>query len=413
MTLIAISATTRYRCIGWCLAPAVFLHMIWRSSRDGGLIYFKQRLGFAVPSTENAIWFHAASVGEINTLTPLLVLIRRQHPATPLLVTTNTPTGKQALSRQGIIGLTHCYLPLDYPSIVSRFAHRNQYQCGIIVETEIWPTLYRVMQTPLIIINGRLSDRTLRFSHGLLAPVFHEALAHITKVFARSDSDSEKFIQLGLSPDKVTTLGNLKFAHENKPTGQSPDLVTRPYCLLASTHANEEHELAAEWLKYNRSELLVIAPRHPERRGKIKQQLLSLTANVLLRSSGIQPDRSTQIYLADTFGEMDSWYQYANAIFMGGSLGPTGGHNLLEPARLGKPVVIGPNYKNFVDEVKIFQDKNAVVVSSTPAEVVENLVAWLDAPADAHTSGKSAQQIVERRKGISMAYLSALQPWVS
>lgn len=414
MSSLKFRVPLRYRVLGWLLFPIVVAHLVWRAIKDGGTSYLQQRLGFsrASTSTESTLWFHAASVGEINTLAPLLHQVRRQYPYAPLLVTTNTPTGKQAFERIDIDNANHCYLPLDYKFCVTRFTHRHPAAVGIIAETEIWPMLYQLVDHPLIIINGRLSDRTLRFASGFFASTYRAAMSRLTHVLARSENDAAGFIKLGLPQSVVQVTGNLKFAGPSDLPAGYPRLVEPDYCLLASTHDDEELQIAREWFNQGRTELLVIAPRHPERRKAILNQLEDVTPHIVVRSEGQQPAQDTRIYLADTFGEMQSWYQHASAIFMGGSLGSTGGHNLLEPARVGQSVVTGPNTANFADEMRAMIEGDGVTEAANAVAVVAALISMLNSPALANRLGNNAKRVVQQNDRIDASYLDALSPWI-
>ena len=203
-----------YRGLSWLLSPVILAHLLWRSLHDGGWLYFQQRLGFAQPLTQAKplVWLHAASVGEINTALPLLRAMLEAQPGTPFLVTTNTPTGRAALERQGLPNTVCLYLPIDYSHAVKRFYRSHQLQCGIIIETEVWPILYELAEVPLIIVNGRLSHRTLRVTEGWLQGTFKRAANKIHTVLARSEADALGFEKIGVAKQRIKQLGNLKFS---------------------------------------------------------------------------------------------------------------------------------------------------------------------------------------------------------
>ena len=416
MSRFGAAGQTLYRVLTWLLAPAVLAHLLWRSYHDGGWIYLQQRLGFGQPDTggRTHLWVHAASVGEINTAIPLLRALLARLSGLEILITTNTPTGRAALERQLLPDTVCSYLPLDYNSCVRRFFRNHRFSCGIIMETEVWPVLYAQAQPPLVIANGRLSQRTLRVTDGILRGTFARAVGHIHTVLARSEDDAAGFIRVGVSEDRVKLIGNLKFAGTPPLTNAKPadPLVQRPYCLLASTHAGEEVELARRWLAESRNELLVIAPRHPDRSSAIEKQLSALGASVCVRSRNEPVTSNIQVYLADTLGEMQAWYEYAGAIFMGGSLVAHGGHNMLEAARQAQSVVTGPHTQNFLQEVALLHSAGAIQQVDNAEQVVAGLTRWLDNPASRKDSGQRALAVVEQHQHIVQDYVSALSEFL-
>ncbi len=397
----------------WLLLPFVLIHLIYRTSRDGGLIYLKQRLGFATPKLGKAIWLHAASVGEANTAQPIIRALSSGYPDIPLLVTTNTPTGRAAIERASIANVHVSYLPLDYAFAVSRFMQNNQLLCALIIETEIWPLLYAQCYAPLVILNGRVSERTLKATGtGVSAKIYQQAAAQISKVLARNNTDASGFIRLGVDPDRVKTLGNLKFAGvKTSSTRSSKETLgfSREFCLLASTHENEEEQLVEQWLKHNRTELLVIAPRHPDRRASLIRQLTKIDKNICVRSRKDTVLQGTAIYLADTLGEMHLWYAHAKSIFLGGSLVAKGGHNMIEPALYKQSVVIGPHFHNFTDEVSEFLRDDAIVQMNDAEGIVQAMLEIADTSELRRRRGESARAITIRFGQIGDDYFEEIK----
>lgn len=403
-----------YRLLLGLLTPLILAHVLWRSFRDGGPLYLKQRLGFSLPTCSNCLWFHAASVGEVNTAVPLIQVLEQRHPALTILVTTNTPTGFKALQRRISARVQVSYLPLDFRFSIKRFYNHNKPLAGIILETEIWPNLYELAECELAIVNGRLSQRSLRAAEGRAAHLYQITLSRLSLVLTRSQADAEAFVRIGVDPVAVEVTGNLKFA-QNRSTSGEADLmpfVSQSYCLLASTHDDEELQLAREWQRRNRNELLVIAPRHAERGAAVLRQLKPLTEQIAVRSRGetITPD--TQIYIADTYGEMQHWYLHANAIFMGGSLIPRGGHNMLEPAAHGQSVVSGEYTFNFSDEVESLQKENAIATATSCEAIIDQLIVLLDEPELANNRGIRARNLLNRHADIALSYAERLENWL-
>lgn len=389
----------RYRFLLLMLSPLLFAHLLWRAARDGGWQYLKQRLGLAQPAglLQPVLWVHAASVGEINTVAPLLHALKRSFPDHHLHVTTNTPTGRAAFERLQCTGAAHSYLPLDFGWSVRCFYRRINPVLGIIIETELWPNLLHRASFPVCLVSARLSDRTMRHVDGWMGVVLSECAKQFHTVIVRDEQDIESFVTLGVARTNVHVGGNLKYSLAAPPDGRSPArLIERDYALLASTHSDEEVRIAALWLQHAPDRLLVIVPRHVERRERLFRQLLQLGSKIALRSREEPVTSDTQIYLADTYGELPAWYRHAEAVFVGGSLIERGGHNLLEPARLGKSVVTGPYTANFESIVEDLRTADALVECSTEQLVVEALLHDWRQPSTFAARGERARQVALR-----------------
>jgi 3-deoxy-D-manno-octulosonic-acid transferase len=391
--------------------PLLVLRETWR--RKGGKKYFAQRFGYCLPHPETPpIWLHAASVGEVNAAWPLLERLRREYPQYPFLITTNTATGaRTALARLGDT-ITHAYLPLDYAYAVKRFLNAARPRCALIMETELWPNLYaqcRRREIPVYLLNGRL-DKTLQLP-GFLRPVLRDCLQNATHILARGRVDRENFIRYGANPQMVTELGNIKFAappvaHTSKPIA----LPNRPYVLAASTHADEEYRLAKIWTALGRKDhLLAIAPRYPERRDTILKHLARLPLKVAVRSRGDNADEHCDVYLLDTLGELNAFMAEATLVFMGGSLVPRGGQNLLEPARLGKAIITGPHTFTFNAEVAELLAGDALIQVTDDSQLQQVLLELLNHPDKAGKLGENASALMKSRQHIVNDYLQTLK----
>lgn len=410
------------------LSPALLLLTAWQSARRGGWRYLRERLGLhrtTVPP--GALWVHAASVGEVNTVAPLIAALREREPARAVLLTTVTPTGAQAVVRHfgarspadavPISGVVHAYLPLDWPGAVRRFLTRTRPACALIMETEIWPQLYAGCAragVPITLINARLSPRTLRAGRWLRAR-YAEALGQVRAVLARSEDDATRFIALGAAATRVQITGNLKFAATRTDQVPAPIDLGRAYDLAASTHEDEERQIAAQWLAHTPpAGLLVIAPRHPERAPAILRQLAGLpplagqSDAVAVRSRGEAITAQTRIYLADTFGELAGFIAGAQWVFMGGSLVPVGGHNILEVARLGKAVAFGPHMHNFAAEAQRLLDAGAAVQCANADALGAALTGVLSQPAQCDALGQRALATLAEQDNVLAVYLAAL-----
>jgi len=393
-----------YRLILAVTAPLVMGYTVSRAFRDGGWRYLRERHGLYIDDGPRApIWLHCASVGEVSAAAPLLQ--RWENLGRSLLVTTATPTGAAQLKRR-FPAISHAYLPMDYPGAVQRFLKKYRPRCALIVETEIWPHLYRACADtgiPLLIINGRLSPKTLAAPRWLRR-AYQRALAGVTAILARAEEDAVRFVELGADPARVEILGNLKFAAASQPMNPGEPPLARPYLLAASTREGEERLLAECWqqMRPDKSALLVIAPRHPERRDTIVRELAGW--QLALRSRGDAVTDATQIYLVDTLGELPRFMAAARLVFMGGSLVPKGGHNLLEPAGLGVPIVVGPHMDNFQAEFELLANAGAIEQVrdvSVLDKVLRRL--WQDESARQRMS-EAARAVIAEQSGVLAAY---------
>jgi len=381
-----MSATTPpilYRLGAACLLPVYAIHTLLRAKKDGGTRYLQQRFGFAKKDATKRIWLHAASVGEVQTVLPLIRAALLQNHELNFLVTTTTPTGSVRVTNQLIQEfpdrVIHRYTPVDLRFATRRFFVNYAIDAAWIVETEIWPWLFSEAQKfdiPITIINGRLTQKTVTAAQGWLRRSYQTALQNV-RVLARSRSDAHAFVTLGVSSDRVETLGDLKFS-DNRPA-QTPRLIPYRYCIAASTHDDEELQLARAWLTKSVGALLIFAPRHHERGTLLHHQLTDLLTELgrdpnstlpPLRSLGGAPTTESLLYIADTHGELPSWYAHCHAAFVGGSLIERGGHNMLEPMHAGAPIIVGPHTENFEAPMVYLRDYSAVNEVATAADAV-------------------------------------------
>ena len=394
--------------------PAI-LFTAWQAWQQRDMRFLRERLSIIHTFHKGSIWIHAASVGEVNAVMPLIHALRKRYPDRHITLTTSTPTGGEVAQKQLPAGTTHCYLPIDFNWASRRFITQLQPCCALIMETELWPHLYRHganSGAALLIINGRLSEKTVDAPEWLRALCPH-VLANITAILARSNVDHERYISLGAAADKVKTIGNIKLA---TPTHTTVDPISlgRPFVLAASTHDDEELRIARLWLSIEQrhERLLLIVPRHPKRSAAIQQQLAALDCNVAVRSKNDTVNKTTDIYLADTLGELPSFIAAADFVFMGGSLVPVGGHNILEVAQLGKAVLFGPHMETFSDEAKLFLDANAAIQVSNEDELKENMSALLTDPVQAEQLGKNGEKLIADCDHILPDYLNEIDHYL-
>ncbi len=371
-----------YRLLNFLLIPLTLTYVCWKAVRHKQLRYLKQRLGIGLGGIpKNAVWMHCASVGEVNTALPLLYELHHRLPQQHFIITTNTPTGAEIVLKQQKHYLHHAYLPFDWMLSVTLFVSTLKPRVLYVLETELWPNLFSICHSrkvPIAIINGRLSPKTTS-TYQWVRKVLGQLLLLTDHIYARSEDDQAAFIKLGANRHTVSLIGNLKYSPPSMHAINKPD-TTRDFVVAASTHDDEELQIITCWQKLKRSELLVIAPRHPARRDDILTQLHSLTDSISVRSRDDAITESTKVYLLDTVGELNNWFADARLVIMGGSFIPHGGHNLLEPAHFGKAVIFGPSMENFYEEARLMLQKHAAVKVSSIDKLCEQLQHFLSNP---------------------------------
>lgn len=374
--------------------------------RHGGWDFIKQRLGLAYPTTRpGGIWVHCASVGEVKAVEALL----KSAPHQAWLITTNTPTGFQTAQALDLANAQVRYCPIDWPFAIRRFLKVSQPTQLWVVETELWPNLYRLAHQQGIkirLINARLSRKSLNAPNWLKAQ-YRLCLSHTHQVLARSNAEAQRYIQLGADPDKVQILGNLKQAGLNS-LPQYKREIERDYILLASSHADEEVQIAQRWQQLQRSELLVIVPRHAKRGAQIQTQLAQLNLHVNLASRQQTISNDTQVFIDDRFGHLMGLFAFAKLVIMGGSFVAKGGHNFLEPAALGRTIITGWDNSDFEDELAEFQQHSAIILCPDYDKLQQRLNQLLTNQALADELATHALQCIQNQANILEDYKKAL-----
>ena len=399
-----------YRLINLALALPMSWHVRRRAARDGGHDYHAQRHGHSLDALpRRAIWIHAASVGEVAAALPLLAQLARERDE-PLLLSTNTPTGHAVARARAPTGTAICYLPIDRPTATRRFVHKLEPKVALIMETELWPWLYahlRHAAVPIVIVNGRLSART-RNAPRWLQPALRFCLKQCRLVLARSDDDADAFRALGGPRRRTRTIGNLKYAPGAQPA--EPVHTGRTSVLAASTHTDEELQLARAWQHAATADaLLIIAPRHPERGDDIEAALRAEGIDMARRSRGDAVTANTEIYLADTMGELTALMAGAEVVIMGGSFVPHGGQNLLEPARLGRATVVGPHMDNFRAETERLAAVDGIAQCTDAASAIDTCVQLLADPDARSAMGARAQATLAAEDDVVARYRDAIE----
>ena len=400
----------RYNLLLRLLALPLVGYTLLQALREGSPRYLRERFGLYQPATaDRPIWLHAASVGEVNAALPLLETLHRHSPDIPLLLTTTTPSGARVAATKLPPAVRHVYFPIDLRGAVRRFLNRHRPRCALVMETELWPNLYSRCGTqniPLIIINGRLSART-RKARPWLRRLYSLCLQQVSAVLARSEQDRLSFIALGAPKECCEVIGNIKFAAAPLASGVEAIDIKRPYVLAASTREEEEKLLVQAWKESGvANHLLVIAPRHPRRLAQILTDLEGEAISV--RSRGEAITDTTRIYLADTFGELPGFIAGAELVFMGGSLVPKGGQNLLEAAALGKAPLFGPHMENFLCESEVLLSQGgAVQVKDTP-QLAHELRRLLGNTPLLGEMGEKARAVIDARRDMAERYREAI-----
>ncbi|MBI3561218.1 MAG: LpxL/LpxP family Kdo(2)-lipid IV(A) lauroyl/palmitoleoyl acyltransferase [Gammaproteobacteria bacterium] len=406
------SALQRYSLILLALALPVAVYTLWLAFRSKQTQYYCERFGMArFPSLPRCIWLHAASVGEVNAIIPLITLIRQQLPAYPLLLTCNTPSGLQSARRQLSTTVAIHYLPLDWQFAVQRFIDSVQPLCGLITETEIWPNLflycgYRGIK--LALLNARLSQRVERIPRWVRMSLCH-SMNHVTTVLARSEVDKQRYISIGTAAEKIQVLGNIKFSlrPDNEP---APADLCRAYILAASTRNGEEQLIVEHYLRsQHNNTLLVIVPRHPKRLHAIVRVLNRLKLHFALRSHQDTITAATQVYVADTFGELKSFIAGAQFVIMGGSWCPFGGQNILEVANAAKAVIFGPHMNNFADEARLFVQHQAGLQLTSAQQLAATITELCANPQLAAEMGKNGLALINANRDMALRYFTVLR----
>lgn len=399
------------------------LGWLWlRGRKDAGYRErLRERLGVIriEPASMGGIWIHAASVGEVQAARPLIAALREIWPDHAITVSTQSPTGARTLRSHWGDQIRHVFAPIDTPGATRRFLDRLQPSLLVLIEREIWPEMLwqcRQRLTPVALVNARLSADSAQFYQrwrALMAPVWSQMA-----VVAAADAPSvEHYAALGVPADRLVLTGNLKF--DQRDTPESPDrlpwLAGRPIVVAGSTHEGEEAALLLAWPELARQHpgaLLILVPRHPERFDEVAEQISASGLSFVRRSRGETPATGTAVLLADTMGELGTWYLHASVCFIGGSLVPIGGHNALEAMACARPVLFGPHTHHFQE---LYQDVEACGAGErvdSARLMLHTAAQWMRDKGQLQRKGQEARNFVLRQQGSSQRSLQALrQVW--
>ena len=386
---------------------------------------FNERLGQARLSRPQGklVWFHGASVGESVSMLPLIHQLLELSPDIHIMVTTGTRTSAEVMSKRLPERAFHQYIPIDHPTFTSAFLSHWQPDLVLWFESDFWPAMLsgiKERHIPLLLVNGRISDRSfkrwMKFRF-----IIQEILSCFSLCLGQSEQDAQRLQQLGAP--QALCLGNLKYAGLPLPVDAADlshlqeQIGSRPCWLLSATHNNEEAQICAylKLLQQTTPNLLtIIAPRHPER-GSDLAQTLSQTyhLNISLRSAQQNITPSTDVYIADTIGEMGLWYTLSPLTFIGGSLIPHGGQNFIEPSRMHNAVIVGPHMHNFADAMQRALSAQAVIQIQDADELYHTLNHLLQAPTELQRRQEQAFDWAQKENQVLDGILNQIRRYLA
>lgn len=408
-----------YNFIFYLLLPIIVLRLLWRALVLPAPAYAKrwgERLGFvdlahAHRSEQRWIWVHAASVGESVAISPLVTRLRKQNPDWGIVVTTMTPTGSERVEELFGKDVCHVYAPYDYAGAVKRFLNTFKPALVILVETELWPNLVHYSKKSgarIMVANARLSEKSYR-GYRKFSTLGGPMLQKIDCIAAQAQKDADRFQRLGVAEQVLHVTGSMKF-DVNLPDGLPAQTAAmakrivgkRSIWIAASTRDGEEEKVLAAFRQVRQQlpdALLILVPRHPERFAPVERLCRKQNLQVVRRSGEAPVDAQTDIFLGDSMGEMLVYYGLAQLAFVGGSLVNTGCQNVLEPAALGLPVLVGPSQFNFQTICEQLTEVGALRTVADENELASEVVRLLQDDSARHAMGEHGRVAVAANKG--------------
>lgn len=416
-----------YAVLTYLMTPFVLGHLLWRSRVNPE---YRQRIGercgfTGFQNTSPAVWLHAVSVGEVQAAAALIRALQRRYPEIPLVVTTMTPTGSAQVRQLFGDSVAHCYVPYDLASSVRRFFRRARPALVIIMETELWPNLFNECgkrRVPLVMASARVSEKSVR-RYRLVLDLFKETLSHGVVIAAQSQDDASRFRALGANPRRVHVTGNIKFDFELDESiaerGRAlreQQARGRPVWIAASTHDVEEDIVLTAHrrvLEGYPDALLLLVPRHPERFEAVVALVERRGFSCVRRSRADVASTNTQVFVGDTMGELTTFYAASDVAFVGGSLVAIGGHNLLEPAALGVPVLTGPHNFNAADVAALLiENDSATMISNGDALAAQVCGLFADSQERARRRA-AGLQVLRDNRGTLQRLMELIEPLVA
>ena len=383
-----------------------------------------ERFSYGMPKLQpGGIWVHAVSVGESIAAAPMIRALLQRYPQLPITVTCMTPTGSERI--QALFAneprIQHCYLPYDLPCAAARFLDRVQPKLAVIMETELWPNhIHQCAKRgiPVALANGRLSERSAR-GYGRFNKLTAPMLAEMSFFAIQTETEAQRFRDLGARAETVEVTGSIKFDLTIDPQllqraaelrGQWQALE-RPVWIAASTHEGEDEvvlDAHRRLLANHPDALLILVPRHPERFNSVFELCQREGFATVRRSTGANVDAQTSVLLGDTMGELLFLYALADSAFVGGSLVANGGHNLLEPAALAKPVISGPHLFNFLDVAAQLREAGALAEVDDAEGLAVEVQRLFELPRDAQRMAEAGLAVMRRNQGALQRLLDGL-----
>ncbi|PNB51287.1 3-deoxy-D-manno-octulosonic acid transferase [Pseudomonas sp. GW456-12-10-14-LB2] len=416
---------TLYTALFYLGLPLVAIRL-WLRSRKAPA-YAKrigERFSYGMPTLQpGGIWVHAVSVGESIAAAPMIRALLQRYPQLPITVTCMTPTGSERIHAlfANEPRIQHCYLPYDLPCAAGRFLDRVQPKLAVIMETELWPNHIHQCakrRIPVALANGRLSERSAK-GYGRFSKLTAPMLAEMSLFAVQTEAEAQRFRDLGARAETVEVTGSIKFDLTIDPQllqraaelrGQWQALE-RPVWIAASTHEGEDEVVlnAHRRLLANHPDaLLILVPRHPERFNSVFELCQREGFATVRRSTGASVDAATSVLLGDTMGELLFLYALADSAFVGGSLVPNGGHNLLEPAALAKPVISGPHLFNFLDIAAQLRSAGALAEVDDAEGLATEVQRLFELPRDAQRMAEAGLSVMRRNQGALQRLLDGL-----
>ncbi len=415
-----------YTLILYLLLPLVLLRLLWRSIRAPAYRRrWRERFGlFDRYPVAGGIWLHAVSVGEVQAIEPLVQHLRKAHPGESLTITTATPTGSDRVRLLFGDSVFHVYCPYDIPWFINNFLRRVKPGMLLMVETEIWPNLLfscQQQKIPTLLANGRLSKKSAR-AYQKLGSFSRQTFRRISHLAVQSVDDAQRFAKLGVRSDRISVTGSIKFDMKIPASvlEQSQALrrlcgEDRPVWVAASTHDGEDEQIL-EAHRMILSELpralLILVPRHPERFERVTQLAKRLEFGVITRSSGVACDAGISVFVGDSMGELPIFMGASNVAFIGGSLIPTGGHNMLEASAQGVAVVFGPHVFNFSAIARLLLKEQAAMQVSNKIELAQQVLSWLTDASARSLYGENGRKVVEQNRGALANLIELLEQMI-
>lgn len=415
---------TLYTLLFFLAIPLLILRLIWRGFKAP--LYLKrwsERFGHveSLNKDKPVIWVHAVSVGEVEACKPLVSALKAEYPNHQLLITTMTPTGSERVKANFQGSVAHCYFPYDLPFAINKFLDSVHPEFGILMETEIWPNMIHhchQRNIPLVLANARLSERSKK-GYQRFTDFSKSTLNKLTLIAAQNETDRQRFQELGVPKQRIFAIGNLKYeislpasVKEQAESMRAMWDSNRPVWIAASTHEGEDEMIlnASRQIRSVFPDLLVIiVPRHPERFDRVTAQCQRSGFITLRRSEHKPCSSNVQVLMVDTMGELVLFYATADVAFVGGSLVPHGGHNILEPAALGRATITGPHYFNFQTITDQFLDANALLRVDDTEQLASTVIELLQNPTKRAEMGEASLNLIRKSQGASSRVINLVK----